>query len=316
MRARYKIPGILFLGITLCQVFFIIYEKGDSRFNLHKKERLTELFLNRTNHDLLFVGSSRTHTDIDPRIIDSLCHVDSYNAGVEGGNLLEFYYTYRAYLVNHPAPRCLVLGLDLGSFDLRRRFFNYTIYLNYIKNPVIGHMLSDNGHAVALCKWLPFLALTDLDDYSKGNALAGLMGATEILPGDYQYKGFLSNTTNIVHPESAPMEPVRQVLVEPEALGYLKGIVSSTERTGTRLIFVYGPEYKHALRASCTNAAAVFGVIDQFAAAAHIPNLRNDSLDICGEPTLFANPGHLNKQGAQVYSRILGAALSRMGVGR
>jgi hypothetical protein len=316
MRLGYKILLVLLLSLALCEAVFRLYKAGDSRFNLHKKERLTELFLNHTNHELLFIGSSRTHTDIDPRIIDSLCHVDSYNAGVEGGNLLEFYYTYAAYLVNHPAPKYLVLGLDLWSFDLTRNFFNYTIYLNYTENPVIARMLLDNGCHVALYKWLPPLVLTDLDDYSKGNALAGLAGASEIAKGDFQYKGFLSNTDAVINPDAlVNVEPAHLLRVDSVAVGFLNSIIKNTERTGTRLIFAYSPEYNHELQASFRNSDTILGMVGHFATLNHICNLRNDSLRICREASLFANSGHLNRLGAEVYSTVLAAQLLRIGVG-
>ena len=116
---------------------YIIIDQGLNKFYIHKEERLNEIFKNDTNHDILFIGSSRTHTTINPKIVDSICNSNSYNAGVEGGNLLEFKMTWDAYLENHPAPRVLVLTLDINSFDLSRKFFNYTQYFSYLNNTQI-----------------------------------------------------------------------------------------------------------------------------------------------------------------------------------
>ncbi len=98
--------------MVICQGLIMTINKGYRKFNM----KFTELFEGHTNHDVLFLGSSRVYYLINPKIIDSVCGVDSYNAGIDGGNLFEFKTSFDAYLQNHPSPRLVVLNIDLHSF--------------------------------------------------------------------------------------------------------------------------------------------------------------------------------------------------------
>ena len=117
------------LAYIICLLSFLIIKKEIDRYKKHTTSRLTEIFCNKTNYDVLFLGSSRTHLIINPAIIDSICKVNSYNAGMEGANLYEFDMVLKAYLENHPSPQWLVLTIDLHSFTtLRKRFISSDLF--------------------------------------------------------------------------------------------------------------------------------------------------------------------------------------------
>lgn len=293
------------LTIVICQYAFMVVSKGMGNFYLHKEDRMTELFKNTSKHDVIFIGSSRTHTSIDPRIIDSICNVNSYNAGVEGGNLFEFKMIWDAYLENHPAPNILVLTLDINSFDLTRKFFNYTQYYPYLNNTIIKEMLNKNGHKTFLISTFPFLQLSGFDDYTKANALRGLGGQNEIPKGDYQYKGFLTNSNKVIK-DTQITASKRIAKIDAEAINLLNDIIISCKKVNTQLIFTYAPEFNMHLQNQFTNKEEVFNLIYNMALKNSIVFFRHDKLELCENPKLFANVGHLNKKGSEIYSIVLG----------
>jgi hypothetical protein len=120
----------------------LILSKGLRKFEVHKTEKFQHLLADSAYHDILFLGSSKIHTSVNPLVIDSVCNADSYNAGIEGSNLFESYYVLKGYLEKHRPPEYIFLSLDLFSFDLSYKVFNYTIYLNYIDNKEINKMLA------------------------------------------------------------------------------------------------------------------------------------------------------------------------------
>ena len=300
-------------AFLICQILFMICDKSLTRFTNHKTERISEIFLNKTAFDMVFIGSSRTHTSINPFIIDSICGVNSYNAGVDGGNLYEFKLTFDGYLVNHPHPKYLILTLDLLSFDLRKRFFNYTQYFPYTKNHVIKEKLKENGYYPILFQLLPFLKLTIYDDYTRGNIVKGLMGATEIPPGDFQYKGFLTNTDNYISEiQQASVTPTLTADISNEAKGILQSIIEVCKSKNIKLVFTYAPEYRHIFQNHYLNKEEVFNTINDIARIGKITFMRHDHLDMCQDNKLFAKVGHVNKPGADVYSRILAEQLKTL----
>ena len=299
-------------SMLICQFAYITLNNGLKKYNIHKTERLAELFLGHSKYNLLFIGSSKTHTGINPRVIDSICKLNSYNAGVEGGNLFEFNMTFEAYLEAHPAPEYLVLTIDLNSFDLKRKFFNYSQYFPYVENKIIHKTLNENSQHTGLLKIFPFLVLTDYDDYTKRNAIKGLTGEVEIPKGDFAYKGYLSNSENYISEFSAPVKS-KKYEISPAGVKYLDHIIKLCKEHHTILIFTYAPEFKSGLQKQTSNSKEIFTVIKNSADKNKITYLRDDSLGICNDPKLFANPGHLNKHGADVYSAILADEINLLG---
>jgi len=313
MKLLYRIAVICFLACSISLLIYWILFEGLRKFEVHKTERFQHLLVDSAYHDILFLGSSKLHTGTNPRVIDSICNVDSYNAGIEGANLFESYYMLKGYLEKHKPPEYIFLSLDLFSFDLSDKIFNYTIYLNYIDNKAIKTMLAENGHPTFAYKLFPFLMLSDLDDYSRGNALKGFAGKTEILPGDFQYKGFLSNTgLTITNDTSAFVKPVDTLKIDPKASVLLNEIILNCKARNIRLVLLYCPEFKSGLQKAYVNSGQVFHFMDSTAKINGISFLRHDSLSICTDATLFANMGHLNRQGADVYSRLLAKEIQKI----
>ncbi len=304
MKPVAQIVVSLILAFTLCQLCYGLFEKGIKKYNTHTYEKFSALFLHNSAYDVLFLGSSRTHVQIDPKIIDSICHINSYNAGVEGGNLFEFKMVLEAYLQNHPPPSYLLLTLDLNAFDLRRKFFNYSVYFPFIKNKVIKQTLNDEGHSTIPAQIFPFLILTVYDDYAKMNAIKGLRGETEIKKGQISYKGFLSNTVEEM-PISDTAMPFKPEGISNTAINYLNDIMKICRKNNTSLIFTYAPEFQFQLQKHVYNAGEIFNTINEIAQQNNIPFWRHDSLDISSNIHLFSNVGHLNREGAELYSVLL-----------
>ncbi len=313
MKFIYRLIIICVFSYSGLLFIYWVYAKGLKKFEAHNRERFTEIFIDSNYHDILFLGSSKMHTGVNPRIIDSICHTSSYNAGIEGSNLFESYYAFKGYLENHKAPEFVFLSLDLVSFGMKRRFFNFNIYLNYTKNKIINKMLNENGHPTFQYKLFPFLILSELDDYTKGNAIKGYAGLSEIPSGDFQYKGFLSNSgRTIIKDTTSSIKPVNTLIIDSLAADLLRDIISTCKTKNIHLVFLYCPEFKFSFQKSYLNCNKVFHFIDSTATVNNITFLRHDSIPICNDPTLFANFGHLNRPGADVYSRILGEEIRKI----
>jgi hypothetical protein len=305
-----RIGIVVAVTAICCQLLFTTMSRELTQYTNHVTERLTELLRNKTNHDLLFIGSSRTHTNIYPKVFDDSLGVNSYNAGIEGGNLLVFNMILDAYLRNHPPPKHLVLTLDLHSFSLKNKIFNYADYLPYLDNVVIDSTLSANGFNTSLQKIVPFVRLTDYDDFSKNIAWEHWQGKRhqQIPKADFQYKGYLSNTEKYITAIKEP-ELIYEMEIADSAIVYLNKIIQTCKRRNIGLIFTYAPEFRLGLQKQIKNAPKILAVMENIARQNQIPFFRDDRLAICDNPKLFANNGHLNKQGAAIYSAILAQQL-------
>ncbi len=301
------------LAVILSQLAYMPINKVVLKYNCHSYKRLTEIYEDTTAYDLIFIGSSRTHRSIYPKIIDSICGLNSYNAGTEAGTIEDFKLTLKGYLVHHPAPKVVVLTIDLPTFSRHNEIHNYPQYYPFLNNPVVNTTLSDDGYNIGMVKAMPFVTLTDLDDYSRENTLRLAMGkgGTDIPDGDFEYKGFLSNTTEYIVKPQLEKDMKRMVLYS-ECMASLNEMIDICKQHNIKVIFTYAPEYDFNLQKTRTNTDSVFNFIYSTVHKNNIPYLRDDSLDLCKDPRLFANNGHLNKPGAIVYSAVLAEELNNI----
>ncbi|MFY7652341.1 MAG: hypothetical protein ACOVQE_06540 [Chitinophagaceae bacterium] len=294
----------------LCSLLYAFFLQSLQKYEVNNTERLTELLTAKTQHDVLFIGSSRVHFHINPKIVDSVAKLSTYNAGIQGGKMEDFEMILLAYLENHPAPKMLSLTIDLISFDNEKPMFNYPVYFPFAqKNKVIKHYLQKNGYLPWYKEWFPFLRMTDYDDNAKGNLLKYWMGRTEINPGEFQYKGYISNTDVIIQQEPI-VSNTFELQVTNKSWKSFERIIKLCQQKKIAVMLSYAPEYKKAYQRQVKNAPFIFGKITYFAKQNKIPFYRDDLLNLSENANYFANVTHLNKEGARVYSLYFGNRLN------
>ena len=299
-----KIVIAFFITVFCCSVAAYFVDAGLKKYLVHTDNKFNTLFVETTPYDILFVGSSRTHSNIDPSVIDSITKLNSYNAGMDGANMYEFKTIIDGYLKIHPGPRYLVMNIDLFSFDTRRKLFNYTYYLPYYKNEKIDSVLKDNKHYAAMYRYMTFFLLSELDDYAKSNAVRGFRHQTEIPPGRITYKGYLSTPNELLDTAHISI-PAETMTIDIKAINDLDEIIQTCKTKHIKLIFTYAPEYRSMWQKNVTNAAGVFAVISNIATKNQISFFRYDSSEICNHPNLFYNVRHLDRKGSLQFSAML-----------
>jgi len=263
------------------------------------------LLQNNSSYDLILLGSSIVRGDMDPRIIDSICNISSYNGGVEGGNLQEFKMIFDAYLINHPPPKYLMLALDMSSFNLDRKFFNHLDYYPYLSNSVVDKALCDNGHQTALIKILPFFELTEFDEEMRSQCVQGLLGKTEIMPGQIAYKGFLTRTMTFQSDNINTNVYLMDKPISAGSLDLFKGIEDTCSVRNIKLIINFPPVFQKNEPNHIAYSGKILKNICHLTSESKIHCLDDISLNFCTDSSLFSDCTHLNREGAELYSVIL-----------
>lgn len=309
MNAYYKI--LLSLSIASIGLFFTekIISKGAKKFHLHNYQKLQTIFDSNNYYDIVFIGSSRTHNSINPRIIDSLTGLSTFNAGFDGAGLPEFKMIFEGYLSKHPPPRKIVLTLDADSFDEIYKFFNYNMYLFFLKHEVVDTTLSGNGFPPLRYKMFPFLRLTEMDDFAKRKAIAGLSGQDELHERSFQYKGYVSNGNTCIYPGLDSIYEKENYRIDPTSVAMLNSMINVCKEKKIELILTYAPEYNYRLQGYIGNFNEIIDMVASTAAKNRLVFFREDRLEMCREKCFFANYGHLNTAGATEYSILLGRRL-------
>jgi hypothetical protein len=235
----------------------------------------------------------------------------TYNAGEDGAVIYESKKRLEGYLVNHPAPACVVLAIDARSLDSRKKFFFPLQYFDVLQNRVVQESFEEQPEfKMGFIRQLPFMRVIYYDDYAKKRALSGLFHNTELNQANqFSYKGYISNGYACTDTVLSYASKQNQAEIDPEGLGFLNSIIDTCKARKIKLVLTYAPEYKFRFQESISNFKTFTNKIKSIADQAGISYYRDDSLSICNEPCLFANYGHLNTPGAIAYSKILGNRL-------
>ena len=306
MNTYLKIVITLVLGIGASILFYKVIQKGFSGFHRHKVARVQEIFKDTAFNDVIYVGSSRTHTTIYPSVVDSITGMTSYNAGVEGGNLFEFKMTLEGYLASHPAPGLLVLTIDPKSFDLSRKIFFPIQYFDVVDNPAVRESFRElKDYKRFFIKHLPFLRVIYFDEITKIQSVKGLFGDNEFVQLNlFQDKGFLSNGYKCA--EDSEYYKSESISITDEGRVKLQEMIGICKTKGIDIMLVFAPEFDFKYQSIFSNFNEFIGVVDSFAKNNNIPFYRDDSLGMRSNRCYFANYGHVNTYGAIEYSKILG----------
>lgn len=301
MLIMYKISIIIGSAFVLWILFFGVAQKGLQKYHIHETERLTEILQNNTYHDCLFIGSSRTHDHINPQIIDSILHLNSYNAGIDAANLLEFKTLLTAYLQHHAAPKYLVLGIEPLCFNVQPRFNNVIQYYPFLKNNAIRQALQAQNSLTLLYYYLPFCQTIQYNDRTRTEIVKGWAHKTELNPNEWQYKGYRSNGYDTLQIGTLLPLCTENVSLNPSLL-YLQSIIDTCKTRQIQLVFAYYPSYNAYFRHRIANHAQILQSIDSIAKQHQIRYLVHDTLKTFQQARLFFDQAHLNTNGVTQYS--------------
>jgi hypothetical protein len=274
--------------------------RGYNKYYSFDKEHFDEIIDGKSYSEILFIGSSRAMHNINPRIVDSLTGLHSYNAGIDGANLLEINLVLECYLKSHPAPKIILADIAINSFAIKKLpFFNPNHYYQFLNKPLVFEALRPYER-VYLFKYLPFLQLTQSNDLLKQNAILGYAGRTDPLTS-ISYKGFVDYGTDTLH---LPLKKTyfMNYEIEQRGIDILKEMINICKQNDIKLIFTYAPEYHPE---EDTYNPDFFPTIKNISKAADIPFLDFRNNKVFENHKLFINEHHLNHYGVEIFSTMI-----------
>ncbi len=279
----------------------------------HKYQRMHEIYADSKYYDILYIGSSRMHHSINPRVVDSITGYKSYNAGTEGAVIGENKITLEGYLVHHKAPKLIFLSLDPWSFDLTNLLFNPIQYFDVIDNPVVYDAFKNlkDFHAIAL-KYLPFTKVIYFNDQFKSSIIQGYKNLNEFAAIKDATSGFIPMSYSCM--DTCSSLQVNNQKVEQQGTALLQAFIDICKAKNIQLIFLYPPEYKFRWQKTFTNFDNFQGEVYKKSQDNNIDYFRDDSLSICNNRCFFADYNHLNADGANQYSTIIGNRIIKSGI--
>lgn len=297
----------LFVCMGFLQLVFLVFRKGYNNYYTFEQSRLHEIIRGGNYYDALFIGSSRTYYHVNPKIVDSVLHIKSFNAGIDGADLLETTMVLKCYLQTHRKPHYVIADLSTPAFDISEAsILNPNMYFQYLDNDIIFNTLKAYKR-VWLLKYLPFLQITESDDHIKQGVLAGLVGKEK--PLEPTYNGYLESGTDTIPLPFKVKYMTTDFPVRPAGIELMEELIQICKDNGIQLIVTYAPVYD--LKDEKLNTA-FFPTLKFMCDTSKTPFLNYRYLKINTDNSLFRDELHLNKHGAEIFTRILATDLKRL----
>ncbi|HTE24837.1 hypothetical protein [Flavitalea sp.] len=298
---------VILIGVGLLDLVYVLFRKGYNKYNSFEQTRLTEIINGNTGYDILFIGSSRTYYHVNPNVIDTILKLNSYNAGIDGANVLETNLILKCYLASHPAPKYVIADFSTPAFEISSRpFFNPNIYFPFLNNKIVSDALKPYKRT-SLLRYLPFLQITECDDLLREGAVLGLTGREK--PLDPNYKGYLESGKDTLPLPYKATYLRTDYTVEQHGKLLLQEIIDICKEKGIRLFITYSPIYK--LKDEKLNSD-FFPTLHSICNSNKIPFLNYRTISLTNNNRMFRDEIHLNHFGADIFSKILAGDLNRL----
>jgi hypothetical protein len=266
-------------------------------------QKTNTIYSKQINADYIFLGSSRMYNTLNPKLVEHELGGSAYNLGMPAANINEILLLFQSYLKRNKKPALAVFSLDIFSLNDEKSFGFYPTYIYQAKDSDVAANLRNDGVHTWLHSYIPLFTTIEMDDYYRGVLIKVLTRQQELLPGDYHYKGYASNTLATIQSET-PVS-MHKAPITTTGINKLRKIMEICREMDVPALFTYAPEYKWNNLRNITNADSLMNLYHSTAQEYGFIFLRQDNLPMCQNPALFANAGHVNRIGADIYSDIL-----------
>ena len=260
-----------------------------------------EMLHSEMNNDFLILGSSRAFLQYDPRIIDSVLHTNSYNLGRDGKRIdvqRLTYYIYKKY--ENTPPKTIVLDFFDGSLALSDPY-NGAFYYPYLWESNIWNTVSHTHDMPFYWRYVPLLRY-----YSQWGFINNMMHSESNIHKGYQGFDRIWNGS-----EFDKIDKI-DYLHEDTAIVLLDNLLADCTNDGINVVLVHSPIYSKYWD-KFPDSAEMWSLYRSFAYKYDIPLLDYTKDPMCEDTAYFYNARHLNRLGAEMFTRKLAHDLDSMG---
>jgi hypothetical protein len=263
------------------------------------------------NADIVISGSSRAYVHYDPSIISQITGKKTFNLARDGSHTDLQLAVLKAYLKHNKKPGLIIQNLDMHTFvpTPKDEIPKPTQYMPYLNEPEIYDMLLGINPGVWKWKRVPLYGYV-VEDVNFGwlQGFKGLLGRNSredhiegYFPADRQWNSDFDRF-KMKHPNGVGFR------VDPRGVQMVEELVSICKTNGIQLALVYSPQYFEMLDL-VTNRAEVFAAFREISERTGTPFWDYTQASYCRDKKYFYNSQHLNRTGAEIFSRELSLRL-------
>lgn len=284
---------------------FISYRLRQNTGNLFNS--WSAIYKKELKNDIIINGNSRAWVQYSPAILDSVLGSNAWNLGIDGSSINRQIIRYNTYCrVQRHLPKLLIQNVDFTTIGItkdlqREQFFPYFFFDRQLMRDEDKY-----EHFSFAEKYLPCYRYYGY----KYVILSALTGETF---GDHTlYKGYHGYEKSW---DGSLFESIDTVKVadNADALAEFASFIGDVVTSGTKVVFVFAPIYEGVTE----KIPDVNYMFDMFAGVSEkygIPTLNYNDDPISHDTLNFYNATHLNRRGAEAFSRKLAHDIDSLGL--
>lgn len=295
---------ILFIGISLLVVIALDFAAGRATKSYLRTHRLPgdcasiDYAIKDLDEEVVILGNSVALNSLMPSILMDSLSMSVYNAA-SNGQEIDFFHSILDCILRHHKPHTVIMGLRYDVFTTTGVGARYGILAPYYD---MGYEIVDSCLREGAGKADVMLNST----FFRFNKIwLRILLYHFVVPNEQGENGFIAK----------PLPPVAPTLLEagsshainPQRVATLEKIVALCREAGIRLVLVFPPLYYDT--SASTSADSVGTICNRLDLT-----VIDDTSDpyFLKHPELFYDNAHLNKDGAEIYSRTKASQLKKI----
>jgi hypothetical protein len=261
-----------------------------------------EIFAGRIDSEIVVYGASRALVHFDSNIMENYLGATVYNLGINGHNFWLQYLRHSILLKYNAKPKVIILEISTETLEKRKDLYDLDQFLPYMLNqPEVEAAISSYEGYDYLDFHIPLLRY-----YGKAESL--VRASIQFLrPTHYKpdrVKGYIGNDADWNGGwERTKLSAVHsKVVFDQETAILLNSFLEENKARGIKVIFVSSPRFYHAQQYT-KNRNEVMTYFEVLSKKYDIPFLDYSNDPISFESKFFYNSSHLNKRGAELFTR-------------
>ena len=143
--------------VSLFSLLTFVTDRGLRMSEFGNLKEWNDIFDKRIKPDIIIQGSSRAWVQFNTYLIDSAFHANSYNMGMDGTPFDVQYVKYKLCVENKMIPTVILQNVDWDTMDKNTPVFQKYQFLPYLSNPFFAKQLLKNNIIPCSDVYLPFL---------------------------------------------------------------------------------------------------------------------------------------------------------------
>jgi hypothetical protein len=262
-----------------------------------------DIYSGKQDNEIVIIGSSRARKMVDPIIISQNDSISVYNLGMEGYKIPFQITKYQIYRKRNKKPKICIQIVDHFSLTYRPDLYDIEQFLPYLNNPDLTIQLKKYEGFSWVDYNLPYFRY-----FGKSNViLAGFLELFKLKRFESTgYKGYYPKNTAIWEPA---FDRLKTENPEGETIKLNQEVVQLMDKFTDKLaddsikhIIIYAPEYSefHQYIKNRDSISNIYEAIASKHNSTYFIDFKDSA--ICHNKSLFYNPTHLNKNGAEIFS--------------